>query len=382
MSESFYGSNEPVSVLDGLVKEPRVDMSQEHKSILGLVIIRSAMSMSLRKTSQSLVEFFMELTPHCIFIRTSSDRPICGSISVDYCKIKTEYHIEHNGKQLHKIELYTSKTCTALFTADYALAADWSNQLRKFSISNKFKEKFMEGHLIGQGNFGSVISAREKSSGEIYAVKKIASKKLTQDATEASFVLNEIQLLSKTNHKNCINLISVYEDDSCLYIVTNFFSGMDLLLTVLKSHHLPMQKALLYSQQLLQVLASLESQGIVHHDIKPQNLVLSDNSENAELCVVDFGFAVKVSNGELCSVQCGTRSYAAPEVLHGMPHSTKADVYSAGVMLCFMLTGELYKDILQNATDHDPDIHINCDQNTEKLFKEKYPGIPRIGRRS
>ena len=124
--------------------------------------------------------------------------------------------------------------------------------------------------------FGSTFWVRETTTGNLYAVKKLPRTKLAQSSEEAPFAFYEIQLLSLTDHKKCISLKSVFEDSLNLYIVTNHYAGIDLLSAVVIERKLTLERSVRYSQQLLQVLAALESQRIIHHGIKPQNLIFSD----------------------------------------------------------------------------------------------------------
>lgn len=383
MSEYFHGSTTPVSVFDGLTIDPSLDLSLSAQSAKSRPpVFQSMMAVRITESSQALVDFYMELTPHRIVIKTRPDRQVCGVIAVDYCRVKAQFDVSWNFKVMHKIDLFTTKSSTSIFTEDRALALQWMSHLRKFTIGSDFKGQFEQETKLGEGSFGAVYSIKEKCTGKRYAVKKLPRAKLVENSEEARFALNEIQLLSITELRNCISLVAVYEDEESLYIVTNLFTGIDLLLTVVMENRLSVQRSVRYCQQLLQVLVALELQGIVHHDIKPQNLVFSDSTANAELCLVDFGFAFQMKDEKLCTLQWGTRTYAAPEVLAGLPHSTKADVYSAGVILCFMLTGELYHEIIAKAAEEYPDKNLQNEIHVELVLRDKFPDIPALSKLS
>lgn len=80
-------------------------------------------------------------------------------------------------------------------------------------------------------------------------------------------------------------------------------------------------------------LAYLESKDIIHRDLKPENIIFKSKSNPYEVVIVDFGFATKVEDYKNLFVRCGTPGYVAPEVLNDFPYNTKADVFSAGIIL-------------------------------------------------
>jgi serine/threonine protein kinase len=80
-------------------------------------------------------------------------------------------------------------------------------------------------------------------------------------------------------------------------------------------------------------LAYLESKDIIHRDLKPENIIFKSKTNPYEVVIVDFGFATKVEDYKNLFVRCGTPGYVAPEVLNDFPYTTKADVFSAGIIL-------------------------------------------------
>lgn len=93
--------------------------------------------------------------------------------------------------------------------------------------------------------------------------------------------------------------------------------------------------------RVLKALAYLDSKDLIHRDLKPENIIFRNKEDPYEVVLVDFGFATKVEDYKLLFTRCGTPGYVAPEVLNDFPYSTKADVFSAGVILYilyFLLT--------------------------------------------
>jgi calcium/calmodulin-dependent protein kinase I len=88
-------------------------------------------------------------------------------------------------------------------------------------------------------------------------------------------------------------------------------------------------------------LKYLEGENIIHRDIKPENILFRSKEEGSEIALVDLGFATYVKDYNKLFTRCGTPGFVAPEVLHDKPYNCKADVFSVGVILYIMLTGNV-----------------------------------------
>lgn len=129
----------------------------------------------------------------------------------------------------------------------------------------------------------------------------------------------------------------IYEGESNLYCVGDFFSG-GTLYDYLKEHgRLTEAHSISVMRQIIEALAYLETQGLIHRDIKPENILFTDKTlENAAL--VDFGFATRKEEFKKLFTRCGTPGWVAPEVLADQDYNTAVDVYSAGLIFYFLLT--------------------------------------------
>lgn len=89
----------------------------------------------------------------------------------------------------------------------------------------------------------------------------------------------------------------------------------------------------------MQALNTCHKMNVVHRDLKPENLILARQDNDTEIVIADFGLASKINEGEVLKQVCGTPGYTAPEMLLNEGYTTKADVFSAGVILYSLLTG-------------------------------------------
>jgi serine/threonine-protein kinase len=190
---------------------------------------------------------------------------------------------------------------------------------------------------VGRGGMGTVWKARHLRLGRIVAVKFL-SEALAAEEEFAQRFEREAQALARLNHPRIVAVHDCGSDDGRPYIVMEYVDGAPL------SEHLPLpaDRVREIGLDVLDALDYAHRQGIVHRDIKPQN-VLVDRQGRAK--VTDFGIARLVGDPSGMTVTTagrvvGTPAYMAPEALDGAPPDVRMDVYSMGVLLHETLTGQ------------------------------------------
>ena len=131
-----------------------------------------------------------------------------------------------------------------------------------------------------------------------------------------------------------------------LYYVIELVEGMDLFKYVSENDYLGEEEAGFIMSEILLAVKYLNNVGIVHRDLKPENIMLKidknkPNARASEVKIIDFGFAIYVREAGVSVKGCGTYNYVAPEVFSQKPYTFKTDIFSLGVILYFMLKGEL-----------------------------------------
>ena len=208
------------------------------------------------------------------------------------------------------------------------------------------------GRSIGHGAFGKVNIALHVLSGHIVAIKSFNKIKKTFPLNKIYY---EIKLLKKLrNHKNIIKYFEHFENDKHFFIVMENIAGGNLLNAINKMSKFTEPMAKNIFRQLIETIKYLHSIGIVHRDIKPDNILIElDNT--IKLC--DFGVSKEVKEGQLLTDSCGTPAFVAPEILKDSPYNPFiTDIWSSGVVLYAMITGffpfrgvnqtELHRNIL------------------------------------
>lgn len=190
--------------------------------------------------------------------------------------------------------------------------------------------------LIGEGGMSRVYLASRESDDEPLVVKILRSE-VTQEKRALARFLEEYNLVERIRTRHVARIIGHGVSDDNAYLVMEFFDGGDLNKR-LANKALPSEEALGIFRELMFALGDIHEQGILHRDLKPQNLMFrSDGS----LAIVDFGIAKHIDSidhtnkGEIL----GTPRYMSPEQVQGRALDLRTDIYSAGVLLYQMILG-------------------------------------------
>ena len=192
---------------------------------------------------------------------------------------------------------------------------------------------------VGKGYFGEVWKARDLDLRQTVAVKIPRTQDLTEEYRER--FLREARTTAQLRHDNIVRVLEVGRDEETLFIVSDFIDGMTLADRIL-NQRLDVTESAQLCATLAQALHHAHEAGIVHRDLKPSNVML-DKSNKPYL--VDFGLAKQDSGGFSMTATgdiLGTPAYMSPEQARGDSHNAdrRSDVYSLGVVLYELLTGE------------------------------------------
>ncbi|XBH96575.1 hypothetical protein VPH35_086935 [Triticum aestivum] len=199
------------------------------------------------------------------------------------------------------------------------------------------------GEMVGKGTFAEVFRAVHAPTGARVAVKEIDRRRVDDHVRRG--ILQEMSILGSLSHPNILRLINTIETGEKLFLVLEYCDGGDL--EAYRQTHggprnrLPEATARDFARQLAEGLKVLRGQRIVHRDLKPQNLLLSADGDAITLKIGDFGFARSLMHENLAATFCGSPYYMAPEIWRGDKYDAKADLWSVGVILFQLVTGEL-----------------------------------------
>ena len=208
---------------------------------------------------------------------------------------------------------------------------------------------------LGGGGMGIVYKAHDRKLGRVVALKFLPQQWSHDEGAKQRFI-REAQAASATHHPNiCIVHDIDTADDGQLFIVMGYCEGPTLKQR-LESGPLPIDEALDIATQVADGLAKAHGQGVVHRDIKPGNVILTEDGVR----IVDFGLATFVDALQLTAQgsTIGTAAYMSPEQVRGEQADARADVWALGVVLYEMLTGHVpfrgaYAEAIGYAIRHD-----------------------------
>jgi tetratricopeptide (TPR) repeat protein len=193
--------------------------------------------------------------------------------------------------------------------------------------------------LLGVGGMGAVYRARDEELDRDVALKLIRSDIADNPAALERFK-REIHLSSRVTHRNVLRVYDLGESDGVRFLTMQFVEGDDLSTLLRREGRLPTPRLTRIFRQILEGLRAAHEQGVVHRDLKPQN-ILVDAADN--VYVADFGLAKSIEQSGMTQTGAivGTPSYMSPEQVKGATVDHRSDIYSAGVILYEMTTGTL-----------------------------------------
>mmetsp|Transcript_2785 Transcript_2785/g.4197 ORF Transcript_2785/g.4197 Transcript_2785/m.4197 type:complete len:808 (-) Transcript_2785:541-2964(-) len=191
---------------------------------------------------------------------------------------------------------------------------------------------------LGSGSYAHVYKATNNTTGELYAVKVISREKLGSVKLQENLD-NEISIMRDYSHINIVRLFDHFTSSRHIYLALEYCAGGDLQKYIKRYSRIEERVARRFLYQLAQGLKFLHQKNIIHRDIKPQNLLMTDTTTQAIIKYADFGFARHLQEAAMAQTPCGTPFYMAPEIFEMQEYDAKADLWSVGCVLYEMLVG-------------------------------------------
>ena len=214
-----------------------------------------------------------------------------------------------------------------------------STQIKDVALGTLFAGRYEVQALIGEGGMGKVYTARDRELDKIIALKTIRSDGGGDPDAVARFK-QELLLARKVSHRNVVRIFDLGESEGVKFFTMEFIEGQSLKALIRKRGRVPAAETVALCRQLLAALHEAHAQGIIHRDLKPQNIMV-DKAGMAHL--MDFGIArsVDATGMTATGTTLGTPDYMSPEQVRGEKAGEPSDIFSFGVILYEMLTGDV-----------------------------------------
>lgn len=190
---------------------------------------------------------------------------------------------------------------------------------------------------VGSGGMSTVYFAFDLTLERPVALK-LLHREIASDSDQLERFRREARAVAKLSHPHIVTVIDAGEDGGSPYIVFEFVEGETLKQRIQRCGRLPIAEAVAYAIEIARALAAAHAQGVIHRDVKPQNIMI-DPEGSAK--VTDFGIALTQESASLTASGhvIGTTDYVSPEQALGQEVGPQSDIYSLGVVLFEMLTG-------------------------------------------
>jgi len=230
--------------------------------------------------------------------------------------------------------------------ASNSLAGGASPEISRVTSVSEDEGRFLPGtllggryrilSLLGRGGMGEVYRAMDLTLGQ-----SVALKFLPEEATRNQRLLErfhgEVRVARLVSHPNVCRVYDIGEIEGMPFISMEYVDGEDLASLLTRIGRLPADKAVDTARRLCAGLAAAHDRGVIHRDLKPQNIMMN---KRGEVVIMDFGLAAIASELTGAEVRNGTPGYTSPEQLKGAGVTAKSDIYALGLVLYELFTGK------------------------------------------
>jgi eukaryotic-like serine/threonine-protein kinase len=192
--------------------------------------------------------------------------------------------------------------------------------------------------VLGQGGMGAVYQARDRELDRLIALKVIRPELATDPAILQRFK-QELILARNITHKNVVRIYDLGEADGIRFITMEYVDGEDMRTLLRKNGKFSAQQAIPMIEQVCRALDSAHSEGVIHRDLKPQNIM---RDKQGRIVVMDFGLARSLGDSGMTQTGAivGTMEYMSPEQALGSQLDQRSDIFSVGLIFYELLTGK------------------------------------------
>lgn len=238
-----------------------------------------------------------------------------------------------------EIEFKVNNTFTSFYAPTDEIHEKWIKALQ--AVSGSVTDFYDFGKLIGKGAYSEVFVARDKLRNELCAVKVLERS----NTEHAKLIDRELAVLRMLNHQNVVQIYDIFDSAKETYVVMEYLAEGELLDMITDNDYLSEKNSKQVIREVLQAVQYLHARGIVHRDVKPENILCVNREWPLRVKLTDFGLSKFVGRADdgsdrVMRSQCGTAYYLAPEIANNVAYSKPVDLWACGVVLYVMLAGK------------------------------------------
>ena len=292
-------------------------------------------------TTNKLKKYYLVLINKDIYYYKNEDKKeVVGMHNLSGCFVKDNATKVINDKTYYSFTLVFPSKERSFYCSSKEIYDNFTEKLKEsFGYLNFFDYYEMLDDL-GEGIFGSVKLGVEKKTKERVAIKIIKKKKAKPSDIE--LVRTEIDIMKLCHHPNVVHLLDHFENADYIFIVMEYIRGGRLTDYMKeKKFHFSEKRAAEIIYEIAIGVKYLHKYGIIHRDLKPDNIMLTESNDKGHIKIMDFGLSKILGKKEKTSDGFGTLTFVSPEVLIRKPYNKEIDIWSIGVILYLILSGDL-----------------------------------------
>jgi serine/threonine protein kinase len=240
---------------------------------------------------------------------------------------------------------------TGALSVDPGLSSSSTSNEERFTTGSVFGERFRMLGRIGRGGMGEVYRAHDLKLDQPVALKFLPEA--ARDNRRLEFFRNEVRIARQISHRNVCRVYDLGEIEGAPFISMEYVDGEDLGSLLRRIGRLPGDKAVEFARRLCAGLAAAHEKGVLHRDLKPANIMIDGRGQ---VLIMDFGLAAVADAIAGGDIRSGTPAYMSPEQKDGREVTVRSDIYSLGLVLAEMFTGQrALKDLRLSTVVRDVD---------------------------
>jgi serine/threonine-protein kinase len=253
------------------------------------------------------------------------------------CSVDLELNARLNKLAAHQTQLLALPAAGPAGSQATAVTMAVNATSGKIDVGTTLMDRFHVDKVLGQGGMGAVYLATDAQIGEQVALK-VMSSNVAEDPESVQRFRREASASRKVTHPNVIRIHDLGDDGGLLFLSMEYFPGLTLAEMMVRRPVTPLNEVKRIVAQVCDALGAAHAAGVVHRDLKPQNILVNDRRE---VRVIDFGLATTLYRRGMTATGMiiGTPEYMAPEQVQGGAVDHRADIYALGAVAFHLVAG-------------------------------------------